>query len=64
LSNQRQGNEGYDDETIEAFARDFASKVPDQICSPAEVLSFLLECKKSPSDAVSCVESWVAKSKI
>ncbi|KAJ5703246.1 P-loop containing nucleoside triphosphate hydrolase protein [Penicillium malachiteum] len=64
LPNQKQCNEEYDDETIEAFARDFASKVPDQVFSPAEVLSFLLECKKSPSDAVSCVESWVAKAKI
>ncbi|KAJ5394738.1 P-loop containing nucleoside triphosphate hydrolase protein [Penicillium cosmopolitanum] len=63
MPNQNQCNEEYDDETIEAFARDFASKVPDQVFSPAEVLSFLLECKKSPSDAVSCVESWVVKAK-
>ncbi|KAJ5993342.1 P-loop containing nucleoside triphosphate hydrolase protein [Penicillium sp. IBT 35674x] len=63
LPSQKQCNEEYDDETIEAFARDFASKVPDQVFSPAEVLSFLLECKKSPSDAVSCVESWVVKAK-
>ncbi|CAI7622361.1 unnamed protein product [Penicillium manginii] len=64
LPNQKQCNQEYDDETIKAFARDFASKVPDQVFSPAEVLSFLLECKKSPSDAISCVESWVAKAKI
>ncbi|KAJ6105168.1 P-loop containing nucleoside triphosphate hydrolase protein [Penicillium sp. IBT 18751x] len=64
LPSQKQCNEEYDDETIEGFARDFASKIPDQVFSPAEVLSFLLECKKSPSDAVSCVESWVAKAKI
>ncbi|TQB70996.1 hypothetical protein MPDQ_007917 [Monascus purpureus] len=29
--------------------------------SPAEVLSFLLERKKSPSDAVTDVEDWVVK---
>ncbi|KAJ5086504.1 P-loop containing nucleoside triphosphate hydrolase protein [Penicillium alfredii] len=63
LPSQKQYNEEYDDETIEAFARNFASKVPDQVFSPAEVLSFLLKCKKSPSDAVSCVESWVVKAK-
>lgn len=63
MPSQKQCNEEYDDEAIEAFARDFASKVLDQVFSPAEVLSFLLECKKSPSDAVSCVESWVVKAK-
>lgn len=61
--NQKQRNEEYDDKTIEGLARDFASKMPEQIFSPAEVLSFLLERKKSPSDAVSCVESWVTKAK-
>ncbi|KAI2749404.1 hypothetical protein DTO013F2_5465 [Penicillium roqueforti] len=61
--NQKQRNKEYDDKTIEGLARDFASKMPEQIFSPAEVLSFLLERKKSPSDAVSCVESWVTKAK-
>lgn len=64
LPNQKQGNEEYDDETIEGLARAFASKMPEQVVfSPAEVLSFLLERKKSPLDAVSCVESWAAKAK-
>ena len=61
--NQKQCNEEYDDETIERLARDFASKMPEQVFSPAEVLSYLLERKKSPLDAVSCVESWVTKAK-
>ena len=38
LPNQRQWIEEYDDETNEAFARDFSSQVPDQVFSPAEVL--------------------------
>ncbi|KXL49183.1 hypothetical protein M433DRAFT_548230 [Acidomyces richmondensis BFW] len=63
LPNQKQCNEEYDDETVQGLARDFASKMPEQVFSPAEVLSFLLERKKSPYDAVSGVESWVAKSK-
>lgn len=63
LPNQKQCNEAYDDETFDTLAQEFASKVPEQVFSPAEVLSFLLERKKSLSDAVSCVESWVANAK-
>ncbi|EPS29046.1 hypothetical protein PDE_03993 [Penicillium oxalicum 114-2] len=63
LPNQKQCNEESDDETIEGLARDFASKMPEQVFSPAEVLSFLLERKKSPLDAVSGVESWIAKAR-
>jgi chaperone BCS1 len=63
LPNQKQSNEECDQETVEGLARDFASKMPEQVFSPAEVLSFLLERKKSPYDAVSGVESWVAKAK-
>ncbi|KAJ6021257.1 P-loop containing nucleoside triphosphate hydrolase protein [Penicillium herquei] len=63
LPNQKQCNEAYDDEAFNTLAHEFASKVPEQVFSPAEVLSFLLERKKSPSDAVSCVESWVANAK-
>jgi chaperone BCS1 len=63
LPNQKQRNEECDQETVEGLARDFASKMPEQVFSPAEVLSFLLERKKSPYDAVSGVESWVAKAK-
>ncbi|KAI2872838.1 hypothetical protein CBS11852_10824 [Aspergillus niger] len=63
LPNQKKRNEECDQETVEGLARDFASKMPEQIFSPAEVLSFLLERKKSPYDAVSDVESWVAKAK-
>ena len=60
LPSQKQCNEEYD-EMVEGLARDFANKMPEHVFSPAEVLSFLLERKKSPYDAVSCVEGWVAK---
>lgn len=63
LPNQKQRNKEYGDKTIDGLAGEFASKVPEQLFSPAEVLSFLLERKKSPYDAVSGVESWVAKAK-
>ncbi|QSS60802.1 hypothetical protein I7I51_05605 [Histoplasma capsulatum] len=50
------------DETIDELAGAFAAKVPDQVFSPAEILlSFLLEHKQSPTDAVAEVENWVAK---
>ncbi|RDH26960.1 P-loop containing nucleoside triphosphate hydrolase protein [Aspergillus welwitschiae] len=63
LPNQKQRNKEYGDKTIDGLAGEFASKVHEQLFSPAGVLSFLLERKKSPYDAVSGVESWVAKAK-
>ncbi|KAL2859965.1 P-loop containing nucleoside triphosphate hydrolase protein [Aspergillus lucknowensis] len=48
-------------EMIERLAIEFAAKVPEMVFSPAEVLSFLLERKKSPAAAVSDVQDWVVK---
>ncbi|KAL2372714.1 hypothetical protein RJ035_001101 [Blastomyces gilchristii] len=46
------------DETIDELVGAFAAKVPDQVFSPAEILlSFLLEHKQSPTDAVAEVEN-------
>ncbi|OJD12141.1 hypothetical protein AJ78_07212 [Emergomyces pasteurianus Ep9510] len=54
---QRTTEKKFDDETIEQLAGEFATKVPDQVFSSAEILlSFLLECKQSPTDAVADVE--------
>lgn len=61
LPNKKQYNKRYNDETVDGLAREFASKVPEQVFSPAEVLSFLLERKKSPYNAASGIESCVAK---
>ena len=47
-----------DDETIEMLA-----KMPEQVFSPAEILSFLLDRKKSPADAVADVTEWVVQTK-
>lgn len=63
IPKQKQGNEEFDQETVKGLTRDFASKIPKQVFSPAEVLSFLLERKKSPYDTVSGMESQVAKVK-
>jgi chaperone BCS1 len=51
-----------DDEAVERLANEFSAKVPEQFFSPAEVLSFLLDRKQSPHDAVVDVLDWVAKS--
>ncbi|KAI2791694.1 Mitochondrial chaperone BCS1 [Penicillium oxalicum] len=59
----KQSKRQFGDETIERLADNFASKVPDQFFSPAEVLSFLMEQKNSPFGAVTGVETWVAKAK-
>jgi chaperone BCS1 len=52
-----------DDETIEMLANEFAAKMPEQVFSPAEILSFLLDRKKSPADAVADVTQWVVQTK-
>ncbi|KAJ5043551.1 hypothetical protein NUH16_000340 [Penicillium rubens] len=62
-ADNKESKHEFGDETIERLAYDFASKVPDQVFSPAEVLSFLLEQKNSPFGAVTSVENWAAKTK-
>lgn len=59
----KESKHDFGDEAIERLANDFASKVPDQVFSPAEVLSFLLEQKNLPFGAATSVENWVAKTK-
>ncbi|EED22750.1 bcs1 AAA-type ATPase, putative [Talaromyces stipitatus ATCC 10500] len=49
--------------TIERLAEDFAAHVPEGEFTPAKVLSFLLDHKNSPIDAVSGIQEWVAKQK-
>ncbi|KAL4950835.1 P-loop containing nucleoside triphosphate hydrolase protein [Aspergillus filifer] len=55
----KHATEDIDDENMEGLAIKFAAKVPEKIFSPAEILSYLLERKKSPVRAVSEVEDWV-----
>lgn len=50
-----------DDKTVVRLAEEFAAKIPEQVFSPAEILSFLLERKQSPTDATADIEGWVAK---
>jgi chaperone BCS1 len=39
------------------------AKMPEQVFSPAEILSFLLDRKKSPADAVADATEWVVQTK-
>jgi chaperone BCS1 len=48
-----------DEETVGQLAIEFAGKIPERVFSPAEVLSYLLENKLSPTKAVANVERWV-----
>jgi chaperone BCS1 len=52
-----------EDVAIETLAEEFAARVPEEEFSPAKILSFLLEHKHSPADAVDCVQKWVTKQK-
>ncbi|PHH89227.1 hypothetical protein CDD83_6459 [Cordyceps sp. RAO-2017] len=45
--------------SMASLAAEFASKVPAHEFSPAEIISYLLRCRHSPTDAVSGAEQWV-----
>ncbi|KAJ5593269.1 hypothetical protein N7537_010173 [Penicillium hordei] len=47
----------FSNKAIERLANNFASKVLDQIFSPAKVLSFLLEQKNSPFSVVTSIKN-------
>lgn len=51
------------DEMVKRLADKFAVEVPEQVFSPAEILSFLEDHKKSPTDAMVDVKDWVVKAK-
>jgi hypothetical protein len=46
---------------VERLAKEFVVKVPELKFSPAEILSFLLEYKKSPEEAIGNVEQLTSK---
>ena len=50
-----------EDKTVEGLAKEFAAKVPKLESSPAEILSFLLEYKQLPGEAVDNVEVWITR---
>jgi len=48
-----------DDETVERYAGEFASEVPEGEFSPAEIQSFLVEHRVSARVAVEKVQEWM-----
>jgi chaperone BCS1 len=48
-------------ERVERLAKEFAVKVPELKFSPAEIISFLLEHRKSPEEAIDNVEQLISK---
>jgi len=50
---------GMPERTLDEIATEFASKIPDDKFSPAEVQGFLLKRKKNPQKALSEIERWV-----
>jgi chaperone BCS1 len=48
-------------ERVERLAKGFAVKVPELKFSPAEIISFLLEHRKSPEEAIDNVEQLISK---
>ncbi|OJD20591.1 hypothetical protein ACJ73_08076 [Blastomyces percursus] len=47
-------------EAADPLAHEFAGKVPELEFSPAEILSFLIENRRSPKQAVDNVAAWMA----
>lgn len=56
-----QGKRVEDDKTVERLAMEFAAKMPELEFSPAEILSFLVVNKQSPSIVVDNVVQWMTK---
>jgi hypothetical protein len=54
-------SQGEEVRRIERLAKEFAARVPELEFSPAEILSFLLEYRQSPGEAIDNVEAWTTR---
>lgn len=52
-----------DDETVERYAREFATKTPEWEFSPAEIQSFLVEHRASARVAVEKAQEWIDRTR-
>ncbi|KAK4151487.1 putative mitochondrial chaperone BCS1-A, partial [Chaetomidium leptoderma] len=52
-----------EDETVERYAREFATKIPEWEFSPAEIQSFLVEHRDSARVAMEKVQEWMDKTR-
>jgi mitochondrial chaperone BCS1 len=55
------GSQGGEVKRVERLAEEFAARVPELKFSPAEIISFLLENKQSPREAIDNVEIWMTR---
>jgi mitochondrial chaperone BCS1 len=46
---------------VEQLAEEFAARVPELEFSPAEIVSFLLEYRQSPGEAIDNIEAWTTR---
>ncbi|KAK4152082.1 putative mitochondrial chaperone BCS1-A [Chaetomidium leptoderma] len=53
-----------DDETVERYARESATKTPEWEFSPAEIQSFLVEHRGSARVAVEKVQEWIERTRV
>jgi hypothetical protein len=56
--------EGKEETMLKQLAADFASKVPEDEFSPADIQLFLLRYRKSPAMAVQNVQEWVVRARM
>jgi chaperone BCS1 len=54
-------SQGEEVKRVERLAEEFAGWVPELKFSPAEILSFLLEYRQSPGEAIDNVEKWMTR---
>ncbi|CZR67190.1 related to BCS1 protein precursor [Phialocephala subalpina] len=54
-------SQGEEVKRVERLAEEFAGRVPELKFSPAELLSFLLEYRQSPEEAIDNVEKWMTR---
>ena len=54
---------GFTPSEVQAWAEEFAEKVPENVFSPAQVQNFLQDCDGDPIKAIADIETWVAESR-
>jgi chaperone BCS1 len=54
-------NQGEEVKRVERLAEEFAARLPELEFSPAEIVSFLLEYRQSPGEAINNVEAWTTR---
>jgi chaperone BCS1 len=59
--NEAARSQGEEVKRVEQLAKEFAARVPELKFSLAEIISFLLEYRQSPREAIDNVEIWMTR---